>query len=69
MNLQQIKNRLRVAGFWGFQFIKTDGIYYLIDGERVVNENIERCLHCVRIDKRLLSAAMAKARELTEVKS
>lgn len=67
MNKKSIQQKLKAAGFSGFTLWKNDGIYYLLDGDNVVNEHIERCLHCTVINDNFLNAAITKAQELTNV--
>lgn len=67
MTKKIIEQKLKEAGFSGFTLWKNDGIYYLLDGDNVVNEHIERCLHCTVINSNLLNAAIRKAQELTNV--
>lgn len=67
MNRKAIEQELEKSGFSGFSLWKTDGIYYLLDGNGVVNEHLERCLHCTVINGNLLNAAITKAQELTNV--
>lgn len=40
---------LERTGYPGLEVSKAEGVYYLVGDEGVVNHDIERCLHVVRI--------------------
>ena len=60
----KIAKELRNAGFNGLFVHKAEGIWYLLGDEGVVRDDLERCLHVVRLADLTSDIVIAKAEEL-----
>jgi hypothetical protein len=67
MNREQANKHLENAGFPGLFVSKADGVWYLLGDDGVTHQEVERCLHVVRLDDMTVETLNWKLGELTAV--
>ena len=69
MNRNQADLFIARMGFPGLVISKAEGVWYIIGDEGVVNHNVERCLHVVRLSDLTERDLRWKVQELTQLES